>query len=311
MNYTLNTAVFGNTFAVPSVAVDKYLKIATEAQLKVLLYFMRNISEGIDASKISDALSIPASEVDDALFFWSQCGVLNSEQPKAPESKQVIINSTLPSRADVIKRGLEDENLMFLLREAQLKFGRNLKQNESQLLVSLYDDYDMKVSVILLLLGYAVREGKCNLSFVKKTATIWLENGVETVEDADLLIANQAKQNLAWNIVQNAFGIEKRNPSTKELEYSNLWINEWKISADLLKAAYDVCVDAKAKLSVPYIAKIIENWHKKGITSPQDIPTGDGAILPQYKTKKSNNDFGGYDLNKYEQMLNDKIKGKG
>lgn len=314
MNYTLNMTVFGNTFAVPIAVSDKYLKIATETQLKVLLYFMRNISEGINASKIADALSLPESEVDDALLFWSQCGVLNSEQPKPPDTKPVIINSSLPSRADVIKRGLEDQNLMFLLREAQLKFGRNLKQNESQLLVSLYDDYDMKVSVILLLLGYAVREGKCNLSFVKKTATIWLENGVETVEDADRLIADQARQNLAWSVVQNAFGIERRNPSTKELEYSNLWINHWKISADMLKAAYDACIDSKTKLSMPYIAKIIECWHKDGITTPEQIKTkkaGDSAAASRFGSKQPKNDYAGYNLDQYEKMLKDKISGKG
>ena len=311
MNYTLNMTVLGNTFVVPSIVTDKFLKIATESQLKVLLVFMRNISEGIDAAKISDTLSLPVSEVEDALLFWSQCGVLNSEQPKEAEPKRVTINSALPSRADVIRRGLEDPNLMFLLREAQLKFGRNLKQNESQLIVSLYDDYGMKISVILFLLGYAAREGKCNLSFVKKTAAAWLSCGVDTVEDADRLIAEEAKQNLAWSIVQKAFGIERRNPSTKELEYSNLWINEWKISADLLKAAYDVCVDNKTKLSMSYIAKILENWHKDGITSPEQIKNknvGDGTSTSRSKDKSN---YAGYNLDQYEKMLNDKIKGKG
>ena len=305
MKYTFNMSVLGNTFVMPSIVVDKYIKIATETQLKVLLFLMRNISQEIDSSKIADALSLPKSEVEDALLFWSQRELLNCEQVNEQDKKPVIINSSLPSRTDVIKRGLEDENLKFLLREAQLKFGRNLKQNESQLLVSLYDDYDMKVSVILLLLGYAAREGKCNLSFVKKTAAEWLENGVETVEAADELIAKQAKQNLAWSIVQNAFGIDRRKPSTKELELSNIWINEWKISVDLLKAAYDTCIDSKAKLSVPYIAKIIEQWHKEGVTSADEIKKNQ-ASKPQVK-----NDYAGYDLDQYEKMLKQKIKERG
>ena len=305
MKYTFNMSVLGNTFVMPSIVVDKYIKIATETQLKVLLFLMRNISQEIDSSKIADALSLPKSEVEDALLFWSQRELLNCEQVNEQDKKPVIINSSLPSRADVIKRGLEDENLKFLLREAQLKFGRNLKQNESQLLVSLYDDYDMKVSVILLLLGYAAREGKCNLSFVKKTAAEWLENGVETVEAADELIAKQAKQNLAWSIVQNAFGIDRRKPSTKELELSNIWINEWKISVNLLKAAYDTCIDSKAKLSMPYIAKIIEQWHKEGVTSADEIKKNQ-ASKPQVK-----NDYAGYDLDQYEKMLKQKIKERG
>ena len=300
MIYNINPAIFSSTYAIPTVVADKYIKTATHTQLKVLLYFMRNISDGIATPKIAQALSLPEVEIEDALFFWSQCGVLNSEKlEKAPEEKTIIVNSAMPSRTDVIKRGLEDPNLMFLLREAQLKFGRNLKQNESSLLVSLYDDHGMDVSVILLLLGYAVREGKCNLAFVKKTAAAWLNAGVESVLDAENFIAQTAKQNLAWSIVQNAFGIERRNPSAKELEYSNLWINEWKIGADMLKAAYDACVDSKTKLSFAYVAKIIESWHKDGIATPEQIQK-------QQKTKpQGKNDYAGYDLDLFEKMLND------
>ena len=299
MIYNINPAVFSSTYAIPTDVADKYLKIATHTQLKVLLYFMRNISDGIDSQKISDALRLDINETEDALLFWQQCGILTGATPKE-ELKTVVVKSTLPSRTDVIKRGLEDKQLMFLLREAQLKFGRNLKQNESQLLVSLYDDHGMDPSVILLLLGYAVREGKCNLTFVKKTATHWLESGVETVMDAENLIAEAAKQNLAWSVVQSAFGIERRNPSTKEAELSNLWVNEWKISTELLKAAYDACVDAKTKLSMPYVAKIIESWHKDGVTNPEQISSKKKNVKPQGK-----NDYAGYDLDLFEKMLND------
>ena len=299
MIYNVNAAIFSSTYAIPTDVADKYLKIATHTQLKVLLYFMRNISDGIDSQKISDALRLDINETEDALLFWQQCGILTGATPKE-EPKTVVVKSTLPSRTDVIKRGLEDKQLMFLLREAQLKFGRNLKQNESQLLVSLYDDHGMDPSVILLLLGYAVREGKCNLTFVKKTATHWLESGVETIMDAENLIAEAAKQNLAWSVVQSAFGIERRNPSTKEAELSNLWVNEWKISTELLKAAYDACVDAKTKLSMPYVAKIIESWHKDGITNPEQISSKKKNVKPQGK-----NDFAGYDLDLFEKMLND------
>ena len=299
MIYSVNPAIFSSTYAIPTEVADKYLKIATHTQLKVLLYFMRNISDGIDSQKISDALRLDINETEDALLFWQQCGILTGATPKE-EPKTVVVKSTLPSRTDVIKRGLEDKQLMFLLREAQLKFGRNLKQNESQLLVSLYDDHGMDPSVILLLLGYAVREGKCNLTFVKKTATHWLESGVETIMDAENLIAEAAKQNLAWSVVQSAFGIERRNPSTKEAELSNLWVNEWKISTELLKAAYDACVDAKTKLSMPYVAKIIESWHKDGITNPEQISAKKKNVKPQGK-----NDYAGYDLDLFEKMLND------
>lgn len=314
MKYTINASVFANTFAVPSIVADKYLKTATLSQIKVLLYFMRNISEGIDIDKISAATALPPSEVEDALIFWLQCDVLIGEQPAQPVEKKVIVTTQLPSRADIIKRGLEDERLAFLLREAQLKFDRNLKQNENQLLVSLYDDHGMDVSVILLLLGYARSLNKCNISFLKSTATKWLNAGVETVLEAERLIADAAKQKLAWDIVQKIFGIEKRNPSAKELELSNLWINEWGFSTDMLKAAYDICVNANTKLSMPYIAKILERWHKEGVSTPDQIKSRERSSKPSgnsaAENKKQKRDYAGYDLDLFEKMLNDKINRK-
>ncbi len=300
MIYNIDPAIFSSTYAIPTDVADKYLKLATHTQLKVMLYFMRNISDGIDAQKISQVLSIHVDEVEDALLFWAQCGVLKSEQAKKEaQPKKVDINSQMPSRSDVIRRGLEDDGLKFLLREAQLKFGRNLKQNESQLLVSLYDDYGMDASVILLLLQYASREGKCNLSFVKKTAVHWLNAGVETVVDAERLIAESVKQNLAWSIVQKVFGIDKRSPSTKELEYSNLWINEYEFNTTMLKAAYDICVDAKGKFIMSYIATILERWHKDGIKTTEQL----AAQKPKTKVT-GKTDYAGYDLDLFEKMLN-------
>ncbi len=304
MSYFVNQSVFANMFPMPALIADKHLKLATENQLKVIIYIFRDITKSIDVDEIAKALSLPSSEVADALIFWQQSGVLGSdtECQEQKKEKNAIVNAELPTRADVIKRGLEDERLMFLLREAQLKFGRNLKQNESQLLVSLYDDHGMDVSVILLLLQYAASENKCNVSFIRSTATRWIKQGVENVVEAENIIADTAKNKLAWSIVQRVFGIERRNPSDKELELSNLWVNEWKLSTDMLKLAYDACVNSKTRLSMPYIAKILETWHKAGYKTPAEVESGEKKV--QNKPQKSN-DFAGYDLNLFEKMLNE------
>ncbi len=300
MKYSVNPSVFSAVFTMPCEVADKYLKIATPLQLKVLIHIMRNLSNGIEPRSTAEALSQPLSEIEDALFFWQECGVLNGEKLQEAPEKTVVVTVEQPTRADVIKRGLEDENLMFLLREAQLKFGRNLKQNESSLLVSLYDDHGMDVSVVLLLLQYAKSENKCNVTFIKNTAVKWLSAGVQTVADAEALISQLAAQKLAWSVVERTFGIEKRVPSARELELSNLWVNDYKFGTDMLKAAYDRCVDAKTKLSMPYIAKILESWHAAGYKTPQDITDKKTAKATE---KKPN--YAGYDLDLFEKMLNE------
>ena len=99
----------------------------------------------------------------------------------------------------------------------------------------------------------------------------------------------------SWAVVCKAFGIERRKPSKKEETLSLLWVNDWKISPEMLKEAYDICVDSKSKYSFAYIAKIIENWHNNGYKKVEDI-----------KPKANDKMQGAYDIDLFEKMLNSK-----
>lgn len=304
MSYFLNPKNLSSVFTVPCSVSDKYLKLATETQLKVLICFLRNMSSDIDTKGIAELLSLPESEVLDALGYWASVGILmNPEQTSASNDKapkNAVIRAEKPNRTDVAKRGLEDKKIMFMLREAQLKFGRNLKSNESATLVWLYDDMGMDVSVILMAIQYAFSESKGNIRFIEKTAIDWLNNGIETVIDAENEIAKTIQKKSAWGIVQSVFGIDKRQPSTKELEFSDVWINEWGFSRELLKAAYDTCVDTKTKLSMPYINKILEQWHKDKVTSVDGLK----EKKTSKKSGKSTTSSVTYDIDLFEEMLN-------
>lgn len=302
MKFSVNIKSISSSFPLPCDIADKYIKLASGVQLKALILVMRDLSSEIDAESIADKLSISLTDAEDALLFWVRCGVLlRQEVPKQEPSKKIIISNEQPTRRDVIMRGMEDEKVRLILREAQLKFGRNLKNNESKLLVSLYDDYGMDVTVILLLLQHAASVNKINLAYIRSTAVKWLKAGVENVQDGEDIIAKEARTQLAFSIVCKAFGIEKRMPSEKESQYSNTWVNQWGMSSDMLKAAYDVCIDSKAKLSFPYINKVLEKWHTAGYKTVLDVKNGEKKSV---KTNKSGNAFAGYDLDAFEAKLN-------
>ena len=304
MKYLINAAAFIGAFPVPSTVVDKYIKLSSAVQLKVLLVCMRNSSSPIESDEIAKILGISVSEVDDAILYWSECGILNAETPaaKTAEVKEEIVSQLQkPNREDVARRGNEDPKIRFLLREAQMKFGRNLKMNESSTFVWLCDDLGVDVSVLLLLIEYAVSENKKNISFIEKTAIKWKDNGVETLVDAENEIKKAAQNKLAVSVVWKAFGIDTRKPSENEQKYCDTWVNEWGISSELLSRAYNICIDKNAKLSFPYINKILESWHKKGYKTVAD--TVEGETKPK-AAKSGKNNFAAYDLDAFEKMLN-------
>lgn len=301
MEYRINPTAFSAVFTVPAAVADNHLKLASGEHIKVLLYIMRNMTAPIEPDTIAEAVGISAYDVKEALLYWADAGILNSDgvSEQNPEIKPKTAGRTeKPSRNDVARRGAEDEKISYLLRETQMRLGRNLKSNETSTLVWLYDDEGLDVSLILMIVQYAAAHNKANIRFIESTAVDWINKGIDTVSAADAELNNMAVCEQAWRIVSAAFGLERRKPSKKETELSLMWINDWKMSREMLNAAYEECVNTKSKFSFPYTAKIIESWHEKGFKAPEDIK-GD-------KKAEEKEDFAAYNIDLFEKMLNAK-----
>ena len=304
MNFFFQPTAFSSVFTVPCAVTDEHLKLASAAQIKVLLFLLRHLSDAPDVKTVALSLSLSESETEDACRYWVSAGILGSDTQKVgvaedTVSKPVVRRAVRPTREDVARRGDEDERLRFLLQEAQVRFGRTLKSSEASTILWLYDDEGMAPSVILLLLQYAVTEDRCNISFIEKTAVSWIKKGVQSVADAEREMEAAAERKTAWHVVERAFGMEYRRPSEREAEWALLWVRDWQVSEELLKCAYDTCIDAKSKLSVPYIAKVLEGWHKKGFKTAEDVDQE-----KQKKKVEKAHRGAAYDLDLFERMLN-------
>lgn len=301
MNYRINPSAFSAVFTVPAEVADRHLKLARGEHIKVLLYIMRNMTVPINTSVIAEAVGISEYDVKEALLYWADAGILicDGDLKENAEIKPKTVNrAQKPTRRDVARRGNEDEKISYLLRETQMRLGRNLKSNETGTLVWLYDDEGLDVSLILMIVQYAAAHNKANIRFIESTAVDWINKGIDTVADADAELNRMAMGDQAWKIVSSAFGLERRKPSKKETEFSLLWVNDWKMSKEMLEAAYEECVNAKSKFSFPYTAKIIESWHEKGFKTPKDIQKS--------KQDVEKEGYAAYDIDLFEKMLNTK-----
>lgn len=266
-------------FSVPSEIVDSHLKLAGALQLRVILYCLRHTYDAeINPSLMAELFTVSEEDINDALMFWAELGFIECEGPTfkvlptvTELSKVVPPKPPKPDRKEVARRGLESPEIAFLLNEAQQKFGRMLKQSESSVLVWIYDDLGMDASLILMVLEYAVKAGKVNISYIEKIAKDWAENGVDSIVAAEKRIVELTNARSAWNKMRIAFGLDSRSPSETESKLAVLSIIDWKMPDDLLKRAYDACVDSLGKYNVKYIKKVLTEWHKQGITSVKDL----------------------------------------
>lgn len=310
MPYSINPAELSELFAVPARVADRLIKLSGAIQLKVLLVALRQGAQRIEPEAIAEKLSISTPDVTDALNYWVECGILqNAEMPadiqpniEKPEKKKTIkIEIEKPDRNEVVKRGNESPEVAFMFREAQLKLGRPLRPNESSTLLWLHDSEGFTVPIILLLITFAVNEGKPNVGFIERTALSWIKDEVTTVDQAEKKIADHHARKSAWGRLCSAMGIENRMPSTKEAEYAYKWTEEYGYNNEILRLAYDTCVDSAGKFSLAYISKIIENWHKNGVKTTDDI----NKLNEGKNTKETKKKTDSFDLDSYNKSLDE------
>ena len=129
MSYKINLGCWGSVFAVPSDAVDKYIKIASGSSVKVLLYFLRHSGELLSDAVIASALSMKEEDVSDAFVFWEQVGLLSKsgEEFSPAEKPAGVSDSIFPVHADTEqsrfvadKSDIEKDNSVSVEEQARL-----------------------------------------------------------------------------------------------------------------------------------------------------------------------------------------------
>lgn len=317
-------------FNVPTLLVDKYLKLASEYQLKALLFILRNSGQASSA-QIAKALGQTASDIDALLEFWVEEGIISvdgqekigaASQIKAeakPEKKEKITpKETLsPPRLtpkDIVVFLREDENIKFLLGEAQRVLGRTISHAEQEMLINMVNYYGLKAEVILMILEFYRSEkerGKSiGISYVNAMAKNWSEEGIDTLSDAEAKLEDIAKSDRLWNEIVAITGIRHRRPTQKQREMVKDWFADFDVV--MITLASDIMKENTDAPSLPYINKILRGWKQKGISSPSQVQAQQEEFEKKKQNKNSDRLQGKptYDLEKIdkETMFNTDIK---
>jgi len=310
MSFSINLGKWNQIFAVPCALVDEHIKLAGSAQIKVLLFLLRYAGQDVSIEQIAKSLSMSTVDVKDAMQYWIETNLINdiSNAVSLIKNNDSLIKKLDYDKVDnlrslnkrqrpdpsfVAQRITDSEDIKFLMQEAQIILSRPISNADSAALVMFHDNDGLPVDVILMLLQYAVSIGKAHMSYIDKVARSWGKEEIDTVEKAENKIRLLESKRQAWSIVEKTFGMERRSPTTKESEMADKWINSWKISTDLIKEAYDRCVDNKGKYILNYIDSIIKRWHEEGIKT-----------LQQANEEKKKSHFSpSYNINEYYDSM--------
>lgn len=330
MAYNLNLGVWGSVFAVPSVVVDEHLKVANANQLRTLLYLLKNSSNDLTDEIIGEALNMHPDDVRDALLFWAErkvISVTDSEiapakpeaitgeslsvitlEPEPKRTKRPVSRPVRPEPGYVIKRLGSDPGLAFLMDETQRILGRVISNAEAATLVMLHDTDGLPVDVIVMLLQYCADNNKGTMRYIEKIGIEWGSEGINTVSLAEEKIRTVTETYSYFNRLAATFGIKNAgSPTKKQLTLANQWIGTWSFSDDMLRLAYERCVDTKGELNMDYINGILKKWYMSGFRNPDDVKADTAeaprkaSSKPAQKGKQSLQVEASYDIDEYEQ----------
>lgn len=225
----------------------------------------------------------------------------STEKAEEPEHKQRFA-VTRPQKPDYVftsQRLAADEELALLVNEAQSAFGKTLSNSDIATLLMLKDTCGLPLDVILMLIQYCISIGKGNMRTVEKIGIGWADDGIYTLEAADnkIRMIKQSSKNFA--IVSSAFGLSNiGSPTKKQLEYGDKWVGEWKFSPEMLREAYERCVDTKGVMNLKYIDGILKRWNSNGIHNTNDLITFEKLSTKQADKKKTSSSIDYSKLNK-------------
>ena len=313
MNYSLDAGAWNSVFAVPSSVVDKYIKLADGASLKLLLYLLRHGGDSFTEEQLRDALNIKRDgELEDAAMFWFQRGIVrmdegtlvptdDSAQERLPEVtepepekapagvsslRKVAVNngSAIYTAGDIAQRIKTDGAIEFLFREVQQLYGRPLKNPESRVVIQLTDFYGLPAEVAIMLMKYCFRIGKTTQNYILTTAQDWVNENIRTVEEADQHLQKLEKRYSIEEHLRQAMDM-KTTFSPNQLNYIKTWTEEWGFGEEMIILAYQITLDNKGSLNFNYTNKILENWKKAGVYTTDDAKRNNEEFRDKFRKK--------------------------
>lgn len=292
MSYKINPMAYTDIFAVPRAVVQDNLCLASATALRVLLLLLAQPLSMPTVEEMARQLKRDAAEIEDALIFWAERGLLVKEDaaprpilsqpaaapvvlppqtPTTEEKKQVAdLPMARPSHEQIAIRVNENEAFRELFREAQMKLGKTIGYDGQSLLIMLHDTYGLPVEVILMLLEYAKSKGKTGYKYIATLGRDWSEKEIDSLEGAEAYIASLAESDALWTEFRTQTGAKNQNPTAKQRRYLTAWSKELGFSTEMILLAYEISVDNTGKLSLEYMDKVLRSWHAQQIKTPTD-----------------------------------------
>ena len=334
MQYSWSGTHAFETAAIPRAAGQK-LRMASAQQMKVLLWLACAGQGQFDADACAAACGVSPTVCEECLQYWVQEGLVTvsgkgstraavvapsfgeavftpTEQPAAPTIPVAgeVLAPQRPTREEALRVKAADAAYSMLLDTAAAKLGKILSPSDLSVFLYLYREPQLPPEVILMVIGYAVQNGKGKMAYIEKTAIGWHEEGIRTFEAAESHIRHLEQCKDAWERLSEWLDLSAVRPTFAQKDTARRWIFEWALSREVIEEIIAATKEHTGKLQFAYADRLAERLHACGITtaaaakeelSPTKKPEKQKTSRARMKTATDR--APSYDIAEYEKLV--------
>ncbi len=194
--------------------------------------------------------------------------VIAEDFPALPER-----HTYTPLQAEALKR---DKDIDSCLSIVEALLGTTMSDSHLQLVLYLMTDLGFSLELVTTLYEIALARGKNKPRYIEAIALDWAKKGIRTSQEAE---EEASSFNGMYKIVSNALGI-KRALAPAEKAIIDKW-DAYQFSTAIIEEACNRTVLQSGDTNLNYTSRILEDWHKKGVTTLKDIEECDKSYFRQ------------------------------
>lgn len=186
-----------------------------------------------------------------------------------------------PLQAEALKK---DEEIDSCLSMVEALLGTTMGDSHMQLVLYLMSDLGFSSELVITLYETALSRGKSKTAYLEAIALDWAKKGIHTAKEA---LEEASSFNGTYKLVSSALGI-RRALAPAEKRIIDKW-EDYHFADPVIEEACSRTVLQSGDTNLNYTSKILEDWHKKGVTCLKDIDDCDKSYFRQKTVSAQNN----------------------
>lgn len=295
-----------NFTPVSNIFIEKYMPLARGEFIKVYLLMLKhNVSgePGVSSSVLASSLTLLESDILNALNYWSDEGVIKLNKIDKfgnfeIEFLELTENMVSNTKNVNIVEALTSNEIKGMLNDISSLLGRTLSPTEINKIVSWNQDCKFPSELILILFEYCISQGKTDFRYIDRVAINWFNEGIDTIEKAQMAITKTEDKWTKFRHILNYLGIKNGEVMKPQEEMLDKWVNTFNFPLEVIEKACNICFQRLNRADFKYIDGILSSWNKDNLKTVNAIAEKEA----NYKAKSATAPVGNYTGNNSKRL---------